>query len=289
MKFKSASVALVLQICKYENMQMRPGRIVSVVHSKGGAGKTSLTFNLAHGLAAAGARVLVVDLDTQMGQRAFIGDAEVADLGGDVGAVLLGECEPDEAVLTDIFPDLDVMPAEEQSIDRAWRQLHTPVGRRRLDELLDHARDHWDLTLVDTPGHQSLSLGAVLNASDGVLIPMPPEAGPVSELPTILSAVADSFDVHRRPEVYGIVRTRVWGNSIYRRVAEDQIRVIADQFGVPLFRNKVPEDAKFGEAHLVGLPVGEYHPRARSAVAYRFIAYELIERRGWPFESPGTL
>ena len=154
---------------------------------------------------------------------------------------------------------------------------------------LDHARVHWDITLVDTPGHQSLSLGAVLNASDGVLIPMPPEAGPVSELPTILSAIADSYDAHRRPEVYGIIRTRGWGSSVYRRVAEDPIRVIAEQFEAPLVRNKVPEDAKFGEAHLVGLPVGEYHPRARSAVAYRFIAYELIERRGWPFESPGAL
>ena len=260
-----------------------------MVHSKGGAGKTSLTFNLAHGLSAAGARVLVIDLDTQMGQRAFLGDAGVAEIDGDAGAVLLGERDPDEAILTDVFPDLDVMPAEEQSIDRAWRQLHTGEGRRRLDDLLDHARDHWDVTLVDTPGHQSLSLGAVLNASDGVLIPMPPEAGPVSELPTILSAIADSYDAHERPEVYGIIRTRIWGNSIYRRVAEEQIRAIAEQFEVPLFRNKVPEDAKFGEAHLVGLPVGEYHPRARSAVAYRFIAYELIERRGWPFDSPGVI
>jgi len=263
------------------------GEVISVVHSKGGAGKTSLTFNLAHALAETGARVLVVDLDTQMGQRAFIGDSTVTDSGGDVGAVLMGECEPDEAILTDIFPNLDVMPAEEQSIDRAWRQLHTPDGRHRLERLFDHARDHWDLTLIDTPGHQSLSLGAVLNTSDGVVIPMPPEAGPVSELPTILSAIADSVATHRRPEVYGIIRTRVWGNSIYRRVAEDQIRTIAGQFDVPLFRNKVPEDAKFGEAHLVGLPVGAYHPRARSAVAYRFVAYELIERRGWPFEVPG--
>ena len=268
---------------------MQPGEIVSIVHSKGGAGKTSLTFNLAHGLAEAGAHVLVVDLDTQMGQRAFLGDSAVLDLGGDVGAVLMGECEPEEAILADIFPNLDVLPAEEQSIDLAWRQLHTSDGRDLLDRFLAHARDRWDITLIDTPGHQSLSLGAMLNASDGVIIPMPPEAGPVSELPTILNAIADSVAEYGSPEVYGIIRTRVWGNSIYRRVAEDQIRTIAGQFEVPLFRNKVPEDAKFGEAHLVGMPVGAYHPRARSAVAYRYVAYELIQRRGWPFDTPDAL
>lgn len=274
-------------MCKYENMQMRPGQVVSVVHTKGGAGKTSLTFNLAHGLAAAGARVLVVDLDTQMGQRAFIGEARGDRF--DVGAVLIGECSLDDAVVADVFPNLDVLPADEQSIDRAWRELHTPDGRIRLDHLLHHARSRWDVTLLDTPGHQSISLGAVLNASDGALIPMPPEAGPVSELPTILYAISESAASHSRPEVFGIVRTRVWGNSIYRRVAEDQIRSIAEQFDAPLFKNKVPEDAKFGEAHLVGLPVGAYHPRARSAIAYRFIAYELIQRRSWPFEIPNSV
>ena len=270
-------------------MRLPRGEIVAVVHSKGGAGKTSLTFNTAHALAATGAKVLVIDLDTQMGQRAFIDDSTLEAPGFDAGAVLLGYCKPPEAVLSGVYENLDMMPAEEQSIDVAWAQLHTSEGRIRLAELLDYARHHWDVVLIDTPGHQSLSLGAVLNAADGVLIPMPPEAGPVTELPTILNAIEASLSYFERPEVYGVIRTRVWGNSIYRRVAEDQIRVIADQFGVPLFRNKVPEDAKFGEAHLVGMPVGAYHPRARSAVAYRYIAYELIERRGWPFEIPGPV
>lgn len=270
-------------------MQTGFGEVVAVVHSKGGAGKTSLTFNLAFAVAATGARVLVIDLDTQLGQRAFLGDAVAADPSCDVGAVLAGSCEPDAAIIADVYPNLDVMAAEEQSIDDAWQQLDTPDGRRRLGSMLDHVRAGYDVVVIDTPGHQSPSLGAVLNASDGVLIPMPPEAGPVAELPTILNAVADSAAGYGRPDVYGVIRTRVWGNSIYRRVAEDQIRTIANEFGVPLFRNKVPEDAKFGEAHLVGMPVGAYHPRARSAVAYRYVAYELIDRRGWPFEIPGDV
>ena len=276
-------------MCKYADMSARSGEVIAVVHSKGGAGKTSLTFNLAHAVADTGARVLVIDLDTQLGQRAFLGDASHDDPTSDVGAVLTGSCQPDAAIMPGIYPNLDVMAAEEQSVDVAWRQLYTSDGRRLLAGLFDHVRSAYDVILVDTPGHQSPSLGAVLNASDGVLIPMPPEAGPVAELPTILNAVADSAAGYGRPAVYGIVRTRVWGNSIYRRVAEDQIRTIAGEFGVPLFRNKVPEDAKFGEAHLVGMPVGAYHPRARSAVAYRYIAYELIDRRGWPFEIPGDV
>ena len=267
-------------------MQMSRGCVVTVAHSKGGAGKTSLTFNLGHALAEAGARALVIDLDAQMGQSAFLGDSQMANAGFDAGAVLRGECELDDAVITDVFPHLDVVPADEISISAAWQQLHSPSGSARLTAVFEQARRHWDVILVDTPGHQSAGLGAVLATSDGVLVPMPPEAGPVAELPTILRAIATTSATYGQPAVYGVIRTRVWGNSVYRRVAEDQIRAVTEQFGVPLFRNKVPEDARFGEAHLLGLPVGAYNPRARSAVAYRYVAYELIERRGWPFVVP---
>ena len=139
------------------------------------------------------------------------------------------------------------------------RQLTDPWVRSRLIDILDWAREQWDIVLVDTPGHQSAVITAALGGSSGALVPMVPEAGPVAELPTILTTIRSSADSHGRPEVYGIIRMRIWGASVYRRVAEEQIREIAERFEVPLFRNKIPEDAKFGEAHLVGLPVGAYH------------------------------
>jgi cellulose biosynthesis protein BcsQ len=264
---------------------MKRGEVIAIAHSKGGAGKTSLTFNLGHALASAGASVLVIDLDTQAGQTTFLGDRRQPDSETDAGAVMMGTCQLADAVVTDVYPNLDVLPADEWSVNLAWQQLPTNEGRARLEALFEHARRNWDVTLVDTPGHQSSGLAVTLAASDGVLIPMPPEAGPVTELPTILNAVAASNADHGRPAVYGIIKTRVWGNSVYRRVAEEQIRAIADARDVPLFKHKVPEDARFGEAHLLGLPVGEHQPRARSAIAYRYIAYELIQLRGWPFDT----
>jgi chromosome partitioning protein len=168
----------------------------------------------------------------------------------------------------------------------AGRQLSDPWVRSRLIDVLDAGRDEWDIVLIDTPGHQWSVVSAALSGSSGVIVPMVPEAGPVTELPTILNAIRVSADTTAHPEVYGIIRMRIWGASVYRRVAEEQIRSIADRYEVPLFRNKIPEDAKFGEAHLAGLPVGAYHHNARSATAYRHVAYELIQRRGWRFRVP---
>ena len=267
------------------------GEVITVAHTKGGAGKTSLTFNLAYALSTCGARVLVIDLDQQTGQSVFLGDAAPRRSPGsrnvaDVGAVLLGRAELEEALIRGVHPNLDVLPADEVSMDHAGRQLTDPWVRSRLIDVLDSAREQWDIVLVDTPGHQSGVVAAALSGSSGALVPMVPEAGPVTELPTILNTIRTTSDMNARPEVYGIIRMRIWGASVYRRVAEEQIREIADRFEVPLFRNKIPEDAKFGEAHLVGLPVGAYHHSARSATAYRHVAYELIQRRGWRFAVP---
>jgi chromosome partitioning protein len=267
------------------------GEVVTVAHTKGGAGKTSLTFNLAYALSTCGARVLVVDLDQQTGQSVFLGDSAKRrvvndhDLA-DIGAVLLGRATFDDALVREVHPNLDVLPADEVSMGHAGRQLTDPWVRSRLIDVLDRARADWDITLVDTPGHHSAVVTAALSGSSGAIVPMVPEAGPVNELPTILNAIRKTADVNGRPEVYGIIKMRVWGNSAYRRLAEDEIRVVADRFEVPLFRNKIPEDAKFGEAHLVGLPVGAYLNTARSATAYRHVAYELIQRRGWRFPVP---
>ena len=91
------------------------GEIITVAHTKGGAGKTTMTFNLAYSLAECGARVLVIDLDQQTGQSAFIGEHEV-DSKTDVGAVLLGYAELDEALISDVHPGLDVLPADRKSV-----------------------------------------------------------------------------------------------------------------------------------------------------------------------------
>jgi chromosome partitioning protein len=270
------------------------GEVVTVAHTKGGAGKTSLTFNLAYALSTCGARVLVVDLDQQTGQSVFLGDnaqrrtARTED-PVDIGAVLMGRASFEDAVVHDVHPNLDVLPADAASMGNAGRQLNDPWVRSRLIDVLDAARAKWDIALVDTPGHHSAVVIAALSGSSGAIIPMVPEAGPVNELPKILETIRMTAESTGRPEVYGIIKMRVWGNSSYRRLAEDEIRVMADRHEVPLFRNKIPEDAKFGEAHLVGLPVGAYMHTARSATAYRHVAYELIQRRGWRFQVPELL
>lgn len=259
------------------------GDVIIVGNTKGGVGKTALTFNLAHGFSELGLRTLAVDLDVQCGLTAFLRDAP-PDADHDAAAALTGRCDIDDA-LHHVGDRLDVLPAEEYSMAFVTRRLETDAAVTRARVLLaaffDRLRDRWEVTIVDTAGHQSPFLALAVEAADGVIVPISPEAGPVAELETTLNVVEAQRSDRLADAVLGVVRTRVWGNAVYRRVAEDRIRTIAASRNVRVFRNKIPEDAKFGEAHLLGLAVDEHQPRARSAVAYRYLAAEVAEHAGW--------
>ena len=263
--------------------------IISVIHTKGGAGKSSLTTNMAYSLSCLGYRVLVIDLDRQTGQSVGFGLGSVIRhntnlQGADIGAVLRGEVGLTDAIIWGIYPNLDFVPAEESSLIRAENELAALGidGKVRLYEILHACETRWDVVLIDTPGRKTDILEVALAASTGVLIPAIPEGGPVSELTSVLSQVERAKAAYGSVEVYGVIRMRVGGNSRYRRLAEEQTKEVADSFGIPVFKNKVPEDAKFGEAHLAREPIGVYSPSARSAVAFRFLADELAARRSWP-------
>lgn len=267
------------------------GHVVIVGNTKGGVGKTALAFNLAHSLAELGVRTLAVDFDVQCGLGAFLHEPP-PDADRDTGAVVMQRCALGDAVRT-IGPNLELLPAEEYSMAHLSRRLERDEvrerGRELLAELFEQLRRRWDVIVVDTAGHQSPLLALAMSVADGVVVPISPEAGPVAELTTVLNMARAERQEWGRPDVLGIVRTRVWGNAVYRRVAEDQIRSIAAARGVRLYRNKIPEDAKFGEAHLLGLAVAAHQPRARSAVAYRFLARELVDTHGWATSAPAPL
>ena len=279
-----------MHLCNYAEVQTQLSRgpeILTVAHTKGGAGKSTLASNLGFVLAARGLRVLLIDLDKQCGQTTLLGLAgprtdRLTRQPIDSGAVLRGMARLPAAILRDVHPGLDVLPGHEGSLARASEELaiEGPAGQVRLYEVLFDATD-WDVILLDTPGTQSPLLTIALTASTGVIIPAIPEAGPVAELRTVLDHIRSIAEVTDASAVRGVVRMRVGGNATYRAIAETRIRELCEEYGVPLLRNKIPEDAKLGEAQLAGLPVGAYLPGSRSAIGFRYLGEELANALGF--------
>ena len=171
-------------------------------NNKGGVGKTTLSFNLAHILARLGKRVVVLDFDPQCNMSSILlGEEELMDLweedepqtGVTVAAcidrVRRGKGELRNPVLREVADNLWCLPGHlslgrfEQPLAEEWPKVLSTDNERALDvttaldELSNRAAEevHADLVLLDVgPSLGALNRAALL-ACDAVVIPVAPD------------------------------------------------------------------------------------------------------------------
>ncbi|GAA3167737.1 hypothetical protein GCM10010466_67890 [Planomonospora alba] len=149
----------------------RPGRIVTVLATKGGCGKTAIAVNLAVTLAAGGRRrVLLVDLDVEFGDVAIA--LQLTPERGLADAVAMAD-RLDEtglrSLLTPYRPGLDTLLAPPRPTD--GERITGPL----VGEVLRLARGVFDHVVVDTPPHFSDPALAALDLTDHLLVLTEPD------------------------------------------------------------------------------------------------------------------
>jgi cellulose biosynthesis protein BcsQ len=149
--------------------------VVGVYLPKGGVGKTAIAVNLAHAAAAAGERVLLIDLDPQ-GAAAWLlgcepGRQGVAGLLA-AGASAAGLAEG--SVQASAWPRLHVLPMDldARHLEAELARLDHP--RRRLRRLLAAIAPGYDRVVLDCAPSMALLADAVLKAADALLVPLVP-------------------------------------------------------------------------------------------------------------------
>ena len=111
----------------------RPMRILAIANQKGGVGKTTTAINLGTALAAAGGRVLVIDLDPQGNASTGLG-IDRKNRRITTYDVLIGQAGLREAVLPTAVPRLSIAPS---TIDLAGIELEIGSMRDRAFRLRD--------------------------------------------------------------------------------------------------------------------------------------------------------
>lgn len=151
---------------------MAISRTVVFGQGKGGVGKTTLTTNVGALAAAAGLRVLIIDLDQQGNTARDLGFAPSA--GDDLlNALVTGGPLP---LLTEVRPRLDVIPGGPAVGDLASVFLARAArgGVDLADQLetsVSAIADTYDLILIDTPPGDRIIVEAALTIASAVVIP----------------------------------------------------------------------------------------------------------------------
>ncbi|MEN4946439.1 ParA family protein [Pseudomonas proteolytica] len=156
-------------------------RVVSVVSTKGGVGKTTVAANLGGILADAGLRVLLLDLDSQPTLSSYYA-LRHATAAGAYELVALNLTDPAQIISTTVITGLDLVLSNDDQGRLNTLLLHAPDGRLRLRNLLDTFRPRYDVLLIDTQGARSVLLEMAILASDLALSPITPEMLAAREL-----------------------------------------------------------------------------------------------------------
>jgi len=256
---------------------VRRARIVAVANQKGGVGKTTTAINLATALAAAGHRVLLIDLDAQGNASTGLGIERKARAVTSY-ELILGEAELESAVVATDIPRLFIVPASQ---DLAGADLELTARERReflLSRAIRSRVGDYDEVLVDCPPALNLLTINALTAADSVLVPLQCEFYALEGLSQLMRTVERvQRALNPRLDLQGIVLTMYdQRNNLCDLVAAD----VRGHLGAKVFDTMIPRNVRIAEAPSHGKPVLIYDHGCAGSQAYIRLAAEVLRRTG---------
>ena len=250
-------------------------RILAVANRKGGVGKTTTTVNVATAMAAAGKKVLVIDLDPQGNASTSMGVDKKGSMPSSY-EVLLGEKRLTDAVVWTEIPGFSIIPS---SPDLAAAEIELVDMEKRefaLKNALVKEAVNYDYILIDCPPSLSLVTINALVAADAVIVPLQCEflaLEGVSDLIRNINVIKKNFNPSLT--LHGVVLTMYDKRNNLTQMVEDDVR---NFFGKKVYETVIPRNVRISEAPSHGKPVLLYDFKCPGSQAYIGLTKEVLKR-----------
>jgi len=250
-------------------------RILAVTNQKGGVGKTTTSINVAAGLAQAGQRVLLVDLDPQ-GNATMGSGVDKRGALRTVYHLLLGLSQLADVRVRSERGGYDLLPANRELAGAEVELVELEHREARLKNALAGVAAEYDYILIDCPPSLSLLTINGLVAAQAVVIPMQCEYYALEGLSDLVGTIK-RVRAHMNPqlEIAGLVRTMYDPRNTLAQQVSQQLE---SHFGDKVYQTLVPRNVRLAEAPSYGTPAVVWDRTSKGAQAYLALAEEILSR-----------
>ena len=250
------------------------GKIIAIANQKGGVGKTTTSINLSAALAAQGKRVLIIDTDPQGNATSGFG-VEKNELDNTVYELMLGECSIKECILSEVIPNLDMLPT---NVNLAAIEIETIDVENKeyiLKNELDWVKDKYDFILIDCPPSLSMLTVNAMSAADSVLVPIQCEYYALEGLSQLIHTInLVKSRLNADLEMEGVVFTMYDSRT---NLSAEVVENVKENLNQTIYKSIIPRNVRLAEAPSHGKPIILYDSRSAGAEAYRELADEVIQ------------
>lgn len=251
------------------------GRTIVIANQKGGVGKTTTSINLSASLAKLDKKVLVIDMDPQGNTTSGLGvDKDNAE--NNIYDLLLGECEINDSIIKEIFPNLSIIPS---NINLAATEIEL-IGIEEkefiLKKALEQVKEEYDFILIDCPPSLNLLTINSMCAGDTVLVPIQCEYYALEGLTQLMHTIQLVTDrLNPDLEIEGVVFTMYDART---NLSLQVVENVKNNLKQNIYKSIIPRNVRLAEAPSYGMPITEYDAKSTGAESYLMLAEEVIHR-----------
>lgn len=247
----------MFNIFKKESAPASTGKVIALMNQKGGVGKTTMAFNLAHAFRSAGKKVLCLDMDPQ-GNFSSLFEVKIED-GKTIHQLLINSVKELKALhngtlISDVIlkteEGIDLLPAGQElsgfeltvaGINGA-RQL---ILKKFIEKF--ELRSQYDVIIIDGPPTLGLLVVNILCACDGVLYPFIPDRFSEQGLRNIQQVVSDIADMEitSTPKNLGYIPNLF---DTRRKQANEDLNGIRETLGLATMHEPFTNKVQFGKS-----------------------------------------